>query len=68
MLLLKIVFRMVKLGGTSSSNIKNYYDGNIPFLSISDMTSQRKYILKTEKSISQQELEIRLRGLFLKIV
>ena len=43
-----------KAGGTPASNIKDYYDGNIPFLSISDMTSQRKYILKTEKSISQQ--------------
>ena len=43
-----------KAGGTPASNIKDYYNGNIPFLSISDMTSQRKYILKTEKSISQQ--------------
>ena len=43
-----------KAGGPPASNIKDYYNGNIPFLSISDMTSQRKYILKTEKSISQQ--------------
>ena len=44
-------------GGTPSSNIKDYYDGKIPFLSISDMTIQRKYILKTEKSISQQGIK-----------
>ena len=46
-----------KAGGTPSSNIKEYYDGNIPFLSISDMTIQKKYILKTEKSISQQGIK-----------
>ena len=46
-----------KAGGTPSSNIKDYYDGNIPFLSISDITSQRKYILKTEKTISQYGIE-----------
>ena len=46
-----------KAGGTPSSKNKDYYDGNIPFLSISDMTSQKKYILKTEKSISQQGIK-----------
>ena len=46
-----------KAGGTPSSKNKDYYDGSIPFLSISDMTSQKKYILKTEKSISQQGIK-----------
>ena len=46
-----------KAGGTPSSNNKDYYDGNIPFLSISDMTNQWKYILKTEKTISQQGIK-----------
>ena len=46
-----------KAGGTPSSNNKDYYDGNISFLSISDMTRQGKYILKTEKAISQQGIK-----------
>lgn len=46
-----------KAGGTPSSNNKAYYDGNIPFLSISDITNQGKYILSTEKTISQKGLD-----------
>lgn len=40
-------------GGTPKSTNKSYYDGNIPFLSISDMTTQGKYLKYTSKSISQ---------------
>lgn len=46
-------FKFGKAGGTPKSTVKEYYDGSIPFLSISDMTSQGKYLERTEKSISE---------------
>ncbi|WP_303235239.1 restriction endonuclease subunit S [Methanosphaera cuniculi] len=46
-----------KAGGTPKSSNKLYYDGNIPFLSINDMTKQGKYIKKTEKLITKEGLE-----------
>ena len=45
-----------KAGGTPSSTVAEYYDGNIPFLSISDMTKQGKYVKSTEKHISESGL------------
>ena len=45
-----------KAGGTPSSTNSNYYNGDIPFLSIKDMTEQGKYIVKTEKSITEEGL------------
>lgn len=46
-----------KSGGTPKSTIKEYYDGNIPFLSISDMTIQGKYLFSTERNISKEGLK-----------
>lgn len=46
-----------KAGGTPASTNKSYYNGNIPFLSISDMTEQGKYILRTEKTLSELGLK-----------
>ena len=43
-----------KSGGTPKSTNKEYYNGNIPFLSISDMTKQGKYLNYATKSISQE--------------
>lgn len=40
-------------GGTPSSRVQAFYNGGIPFLSISDMTAQGKYIYSTEKKISE---------------
>ena len=45
-----------KAGGTPSSTNAEYYNGKIPFLSISDMTKQGKYIEFTEKNISEKGL------------
>lgn len=45
-----------KSGGTPKSTNYLYYDGNIPFLSISDMTEQGKYIIKTAKTITDEGL------------
>lgn len=39
-------------GGTPLSSIPEYYDGKIPFLSISDITLSGKYINSTEKTIT----------------
>ena len=45
-----------KAGGTPSSAVAEYYNGDIPFLSISDMTKQGKYVEFTEKHISENGL------------
>ena len=45
-----------KAGGTPKSTNKKFYDGEIPFLSISDMTEQGKYIYRTEKTLTQEGL------------
>lgn len=44
-------------GGTPSSSIPEYYNGDIPFLSISDITISGKYIKKTEKTITKKGLQ-----------
>lgn len=44
-------------GGTPKSTVKEYYEGNIPFLSISDISNSDGYINRTEKSISQKGLD-----------
>lgn len=45
-----------KAGGTPQSSNSAYYNGEIPFLSIADMTEQGKYIYQTEKHISDEGL------------
>ena len=42
-----------KSGGTPRSTTKEYYDGDIPFLAISDITKQGKYLTSVSKKISQ---------------
>lgn len=44
-------------GGTPKSTVKEYYEGNIPFLSISDISNSDGYIKHTEKFISQKGLD-----------
>jgi type I restriction enzyme S subunit len=48
---------VIKSGGTPLTSIKEYYNGEIPFLSISDMTSQGKYLHRTSSKISQNGLD-----------
>lgn len=43
-----------KSGGTPKSTNKEYYNGNIPFLSIRDITKQGKYLNYATKSISEE--------------
>lgn len=47
----------IRSGGTPRSSTKEFYDGNIPFLSISDMSKQGKYISSTKNSISEEGLK-----------
>ncbi|ENY70141.1 Type I restriction modification system specificity (S) subunit, HsdS [Mycoplasmopsis bovigenitalium 51080] len=44
-------------GGTPNTDKADYYNGNIPFLSIADMTKQQKYIENTTKQISNLGLK-----------
>ena len=52
----KDLMKKGKAGGTPKSTKKSYYDGEMPFLSISDMTNQGKYIWSTEKLITDEGL------------
>ena len=50
-------YKKGKAGGTPKSTNKAYYDGDIPFLSISDMTEQGKYLYSTQKKITKEGLD-----------
>ena len=54
---LQSYFDYGKAGGTPTSTNKDYYDGDIPFLSINDITKQGKYIKSTDKTISDLGLK-----------
>jgi type I restriction enzyme S subunit len=49
--------KVAKSGGTPTSTNKEYYDGDIPFLAISDITTQGKYITYTSKTVSQKGID-----------
>ena len=51
------LFSKGKAGGTPTSTNKEYYNGEIPFLSINDITKQGKYVRCTENYLSQKGLE-----------
>ena len=44
-------------GGTPKSSIEEYYGGDIPWVSIADMTKHGKWIQRTEKHLSKLGLE-----------
>ncbi|MED4402078.1 restriction endonuclease subunit S [Metabacillus fastidiosus] len=54
---LKTFFKYGKAGGTPKSTESKYYNGNIPFLSITDITSQGRYITSTKKTITEAGLD-----------
>lgn len=54
--ILEEILQKGKAGGTPQSSNATYYNGDIPFLSIADMTEQGKYIYSTEKHISEAGL------------
>jgi type I restriction enzyme S subunit len=47
----------MRSGGTPISSIPEYYGGDIPWVSISDMTKSGKYITSTERNLSRSGLE-----------
>ena len=53
---LDTLFSKGKAGGTPTSTNKEYYNGEIPFLSISDITKQGKYVRYTENHLSRSGL------------
>jgi type I restriction enzyme S subunit len=44
-------------GGTPSTSVAAYYNGNIPWVVIADMTKSGKYIYETEKNISHDGIK-----------
>jgi type I restriction enzyme S subunit len=44
-------------GGTPRTNIVEYWNGNIPWLSVVDFGGEKKYVFETEKSITQLGLD-----------
>jgi len=43
-------------GGTPKTSIDEYWNGNIPWISIKDFNSDQKYVLNTEKTITEMGL------------
>ncbi len=46
-----------KAGGTPLSSISDYYGGDIPFVVIEDMTQINKYLISTEKTLTEKGLK-----------
>ena len=44
-------------GGTPKSSVPEFYDGEIPWVSIADMTNHGKWISKTQRNLTQLGLE-----------
>ena len=53
---LDTLFSKGKAGGTPTSTNKEYYNGEVPFLSINDITKQGKYVRYTENHLSRSGL------------
>lgn len=47
----------IQSGGTPKSDNEEYYNGEIPFVAIEDITTSNKYLLKTKKHISEEGLK-----------
>ncbi|RLG39701.1 MAG: restriction endonuclease subunit S [Thermoproteota archaeon] len=47
----------IKAGGTPLTRIRDYWDGDIPFVKIEDLTSSGKYLYSTKTTITKLGLE-----------
>lgn len=54
---IKDIASKMKAGGTPKANVRSYYDGDIPFLGISDISKSGKYVSDTMKCISPEGLQ-----------
>jgi type I restriction enzyme S subunit len=54
---LKDIATKIKMGGTPKRSVKEYWDGDIPFARIEDITKSRKYLLSTSSTITKLGLE-----------
>ena len=54
---LKKIVKKIKAGGTPLTTIKEYWNGDIPFVKIEDISSSSKYLVKTGSSISAEGLK-----------
>ena len=54
---IKEIYRKAGSGGTPKSSISDFYNGDIPFLSISDITNSNGKIRNTEKNITKLGLD-----------
>ena len=43
-------------GGTPKTSVHEYWDGNIPWLSVKDFNNDNRYVYKTEKTITEKGL------------
>jgi len=53
---LKEIAERLKAGGTPLRTVKGYWNGNIPFVKIEDITSVEKYLTRTASTISEEGL------------
>ena len=44
-------------GGTPKTSVSEYWDGDIPWLSVKDFNNDNRYVYTTEKSITQTGLD-----------
>jgi len=56
-LMLSNISIKLKTGGTPTSSNRDFYNGDIPFVKIDDMTTSGRYILKTKTHISESALK-----------
>jgi len=54
---LEKIVEKIKAGGTPLTTIKQYWNGDIPFVKIEDISSSSRYLDKTNSSISAKGLE-----------
>ena len=51
------IVKKMQSGGTPKADNQEFYNGNIPFVKVNDITSSGKYLIKTESSITEKGLK-----------